>query len=182
MARKPKGAVISTQPTGKFLLAKNLGESTRFYRKQGEIDEDLSLPAYQAVVIDPQWLDVPYFIRDITAKYVKTEWSDFVPDIVDLNVSDKWELSDLQKQVAGSIVRSKTLDGQMQDIIHLTRWIGENGLPLSGARTNVTVEYLKTSHRQFLQATIELEKRIRNRPEFIEFMTKELKAIDLLRV
>jgi len=182
MARKPKGVVQnSAQPTGKFLLAKNLGESTRFYRKQGEIGEDLSLPAYQSVVIDPKWLDVPYFIRDVGA-YVETKWSDFVPDIVDLKVSDKWELSDLQKQVAGSIVRSKALDGQMQDIIHLTRWIGENGLPLSGARTNVTVEYLKTNHRQFLQATIELEKRIRNRPDFIEFMNKELKAIDALRV
>ena len=164
---------------GKFLVASYDGQGTKIYRNPESGKDDLVLVSDTPVVIDRSWTSVPHFARDVQNGIVDLKESDTVPNHADHSIrSDYMQLLDDNLRHIILTIAQMPFDAQMRSIVNVASLLGKTGVAPTNVR--VTREYATTTHRSFLQALLDLEKRWKNRPEVISEVAEALKKIEAL--
>jgi len=165
----------------KFLLAQASGAGTVIFGSPRPSDlPDLVVGPWQPVPVTRDWLEVPHFVRAMGDGRIKLWESNTIPPEPDDKLLAKFEreLEHNQKQLAYRIVR-EDLSEPILSAINVGDLLNDSGIPRRNAE-RITVGFLKDSHRPFLEATLELEKRLRNRPEVVSELKKALERIEAL--
>jgi len=171
----------ATLPEVKFLVAYNPGPETRHYRspRPGEVP-DLALLPWKYIPVDRSYLEQnPYFRRDVQAGAFKVEERDLLPPNPSQPIADRWytQLDDNQRQMVISVC-TEDFTEQIQKIVSISDLLDSNGLPRKDSR--ITPKYLKEKHLPFLQGSLDLEMRWRNRKDVKAALKKAIQRIEKL--
>jgi hypothetical protein len=173
-------AKVVKEVEGRWLIAKHAGEGTLIIRSPDKNLDDLIIPPFQEVVVGEEWLNVPWFSRDVSDGKIVLTRSDSVPSVVKHEISEEWasKLNDTQRAFVMMVCSGGEFKQIYKDNIELHKLLGPGGVQRPG--TAVTKPFLQTKHRFLLNALLELEKSWKNRKEVLSVAEAALKAIDLL--
>ena len=135
---------------------------------------------WQPVPVTRDWLEIPHFIRAMGDGRIKLWESDSIPAEPDNKLLAKFEkeLDHHQRQLAYRITR-EDMTPQISAAINVGDLLNDSGIPRRNAE-RITVTFLKVNHQPFLEATLELERRCKNRPEVVAELKKALERIEAL--
>lgn len=166
-------------------FARFAGPGTRMYRspKPGEVD-DLVLPALKWVQVDPLYSRSGTYVRDRNKKLFEIQMAEAIPDDLDLDIPEDLDskLSTVQREMARQIALtpSEELKPEFRSALAVAELMPETGIPSSNAHEKFTVSYLRETHRPFLMAVAELEKRYQKRKTVLALIRKQLDHIGRL--
>jgi len=172
-------------PGNERLYVRNPGPGTLAYPSPRPKEDvpDLILPPNRWVEVHPVYEQHGIFRRDLKTGKFEGARATEPPVERDLAIAQKWDnlLKPDQRQFVYHLcsVEAKELNPQQKAMITIGQLVNDNGQPRTD-NTRVTVAYLRETHRPFLHALLDLEKRWQARRSVIELVQKELARIDRL--
>lgn len=175
MAKKQAEAIQDL--VGQFLVVWH--DEPGYLAYSGNVEGDnmeLVLPPAVKVPVDDRWMKVANFVRDVQLGKLHTERSDVVPAGTRPDVdSMEYELTPTQRELARRIAWSESIPETVWGAVEIHRLLRAGGVAPQGVA--VKKSYLVTEHSTFLRATIDVEKRCKNRAPVIERLKKALDEI-----
>lgn len=164
---------------GKFLIASHQTDGVRVYSsKWGGDEHDVVIASGVEVVVDKEWLSVPSFVRDVQSGLICLRRDDIVPDARRPDVDMAWGLNPSQIGIAHKVCYSAEISPELKSIIQMHKILGPGGMTPTGA--SVTKSYVKNAHAQLLRATVDLEKRLKNRKPVLKLLATTLSEIEAI--
>jgi hypothetical protein len=171
---RPKGSKAVAKEK-KFLVAENTSDSTMVFRHPSPEKNglaDLVIKGYDSEVIEPFWLDVPWFVRYVNLGTITTYREDAPPPKRNLDVTPELTLDDrLLDAQSLSIVTKPKYDSISRSLVNI------NPMNLGGA---VDRDWLRNTGIKFLRNVISREKKWRNRPEVLSECEARIRQINEL--
>lgn len=172
---KAKGVI---EGEGQFLIVAHQEEGHLVYETNRDgSHHSVQIPPNVEVVAEEVFLSYAPFVRDFQHGKLQLRRSDTVPTSELPPVSDKFDLTPTQKELARRVAYSETLPAHVWDAIRVHELMREGMVP-DGVL--VTKTYLKREHTTFLRATIDLEKRHKNRSKIVKELEGVVEAIEAL--
>ena len=163
---------------GKFLIAWHTGEGYLNYPSTKDGPDELILSPGVERVIDKRWLDDPNFARDVQNENVFTRWDDKVPPSARPEIDPGYELTASQRAIVHGLCYPEQVRETVWEVVEHRKRLGVGGISPAGVA--VTKTMLKNEHAQVIRAALDLEGRLRKRPEVIERLSGELTQIEAL--
>lgn len=177
-----------TEEKGKWLIAENPSiEPIGFRHPDHEVgDRDhLHLGSFEAQIVDPMWLEVPWFAKNVDSERINVRWSDDAPEneFTVQNVLEGLVAKGFDRTAALTIYQICAFDGKdLPD--HLDQYIE---LAPSGEGRKISATYigqrwdLIEQHLPFLEAVLDLERQWRKRRPLIRRLNARIKEIKDMR-
>jgi hypothetical protein len=163
-------------------FARYAGPGTRMYPSPKADVPSLILVPMKWIQVDPAYNRRGDFARDKKNGIFETVRVSSPPDDVDLTIPENLDksLNSSQREFVRSIVLStdQVLRPEFKSAIEVANNVDDNGLPR--ANSNVTVAYLRESHRPFLIAIQTIETRYQKRKAILDLVKKHLVRISKL--
>ena len=153
----------------KFYSVKSKGVGTLIFRSPNPSVQDLVVKPFVSSVIDYDlWRKVPHFVRALTTGQIVLSETDDMPldERPALNPELEAPLDYNYRRIATEVCFTETVTEPYLSAINVGDLLGATGVPSRNA-SRVTKSYLIEKHAPFLRATLDLEKRFRNRKEVV---------------
>jgi hypothetical protein len=178
MARKK---VSQAQTQGQYLVVKHTGRGGgavhTFAPPPNSELEGFAVRPYSWETVPLEWQNNQRLRQAVEAGIISLLVVDTPPPQPNFDIAPQFlDLLEPATVAIAQLLCAGDYTPQLQGIVKLHEHIGTAGLPQRGSR--VTVHYLKTKHRPWLEAVLELEQRWKNRKELIADLLAGLTKIE----